>query len=161
MPEFSLQAWPNANFKGDYHNLHNHPHSWLSENFGYLHVPDQSQAETFRSDFLNPASISFFDPRGAANMTAIRNDGQFDLNIGAPRVRASCFYGHHFCIIWYIPIWLTSRAYQFRSMLCYPRQQSISEPSSLATGCSNRQQASYDRTHRLSASGTTKRQDQL
>ena len=76
VPEFSLQAWPNVNFKGDYHNLHNHPHSWLSGTY-YLHVPDQSQAETFRSD-LNPASISFFDPRGAANMTAISNDGQFD-----------------------------------------------------------------------------------
>ena len=57
VPEFSLQAWPNVNFKGDYHNLHNHPHSWLSGTY-YLHVPDQSQAETFRSD-LNPASISF------------------------------------------------------------------------------------------------------
>ncbi len=76
VPECTLQAWPNVNFKGDYHNLHNHPHSWLSGTY-YLHVPDQQNAETFRDD-LNPAAISFFDPRGAANMTSIRNDGQFD-----------------------------------------------------------------------------------
>lgn len=76
MPEVSLQAWPNINFKGDYHNLHNHPHSWLSGTY-YLNVPDQSKAAVFRED-LNPGAISFFDPRGAANMSAIRNDGQFD-----------------------------------------------------------------------------------
>lgn len=76
MPEVSLQAWPNINFKGDYHNLHNHPHSWLSGTY-YLNVPDQSKAAVFRED-LNPGAISFFDPRGAVNMSAIRNDGQFD-----------------------------------------------------------------------------------
>ena len=76
MPEVSLQAWPNINFKGDYHNLHNHPHSWLSGTY-YLNVPDQSKAAVFRED-LNPGAISFFDPRGAANMSAIRNDGQYD-----------------------------------------------------------------------------------
>jgi uncharacterized protein (TIGR02466 family) len=75
-PEYSLQGWPNVNFKGDYHNLHNHPHSWLSGTY-YLHVPSQEKAETYRED-LNPAEISFFDPRASANMTAIRNDGQFD-----------------------------------------------------------------------------------
>lgn len=76
IPDVSLQAWPNINFKGDYHNLHNHPHSWLSGTY-YLNVPDQSKAAVFRED-LNPGAISFFDPRGAANMSAIRNDGQFD-----------------------------------------------------------------------------------
>ena len=76
MPEVDIQAWPNVNFRGDYHNLHNHPHSWLSGTY-YLNVPDQEDAETFRSD-LNPGAISFFDPRGAVNMSAIRNDGQFD-----------------------------------------------------------------------------------
>ena len=25
--DWALQAWPNVNFKGDYHNLHNHPHA--------------------------------------------------------------------------------------------------------------------------------------
>jgi hypothetical protein len=28
--DWRLQAWPNINRFGDYHNLHNHPHSWLS-----------------------------------------------------------------------------------------------------------------------------------
>ncbi len=74
--DWSLQAWPNVNFRGDYHNLHNHPHAWLSGTY-YLNVPDQSEAETYRSD-LNPGAISFFDPRPQANMGAIRNDGQFD-----------------------------------------------------------------------------------
>ena len=75
MPEVSVQAWANVNAKGDYHNLHNHPHSWLSGTY-YLDVPVQP-SPTGRDD-LNPGSISFFDPRGAANMTALRNDGQFD-----------------------------------------------------------------------------------
>ncbi len=74
--DWTIQAWPNVNFKGDYHNLHNHPHAWLSGTY-YLNVPDQENAEIYRSD-LNPASISFFDPRPQANMGAIRNDGQFD-----------------------------------------------------------------------------------
>ena len=74
--EWSIYGWPNVNFKGDYHNLHNHPHSWLSGTY-YLNVPDQSDAETFRSD-LNPGAISFFDPRPQANMNSINNDGQFD-----------------------------------------------------------------------------------
>ena len=56
--------------------LHNHPHSWLSGTY-YVNVPDQSDAETYRSD-LNPGAISFFDPRGQANMNAIRGDGQVD-----------------------------------------------------------------------------------
>ena len=74
--EWVLQGWANVNMKGDYHNLHNHPHSWLSGTY-YISVPDQSNADLFRSD-LNPASISFFDPRPQANMNAIRNDGQVD-----------------------------------------------------------------------------------
>ena len=65
-----------VNMKGDYHNLHNHPHSWLSGTY-YISVPDQSDADIFRSD-LNPGAISFFDPRPQANMNAIRNDGQVD-----------------------------------------------------------------------------------
>lgn len=76
VPDVTIQAWPNVNFRGDYHNLHNHPHSWLSGTY-YLNIPDQDDAEVYRSD-LNPGAISFFDPRGAVNMSAIRNDGQFD-----------------------------------------------------------------------------------
>jgi uncharacterized protein (TIGR02466 family) len=74
--EWILQGWGNINMKGDYHNLHNHPHSWLSGTY-YINVPDQSEANVFRSD-LNPSAISFFDPRPQANMNSIRNDGQVD-----------------------------------------------------------------------------------
>jgi len=76
MPQVSLQGWPNVNAKGDYHNLHNHPHSWLSGTY-YLSVPAQPQSDRARND-INPGAISFFDPRGSANMGALRNDGQFD-----------------------------------------------------------------------------------
>jgi uncharacterized protein (TIGR02466 family) len=76
MPEVSVQAWANVNAKGDYHNLHNHPHSWLSGTY-YLDVPSQPESGSGRDD-LNPGCISFFDPRGTANMSALRNDGQFD-----------------------------------------------------------------------------------
>ncbi|HSG56396.1 MAG TPA: 2OG-Fe(II) oxygenase family protein [Paracoccaceae bacterium] len=72
---WTLQAWANVNLKGDYHNLHNHPHSWLSGTY-YVAVPEQPEA-AHRSD-LNPGAISFFDPRPQANMTAIVGDGQFD-----------------------------------------------------------------------------------
>ncbi len=72
---WSVQAWANINMRGDYHNLHNHPHSWLSGTY-YVAVPGQGGA-THRSD-LNPNAISFFDPRGQANMNAISGDGQFD-----------------------------------------------------------------------------------
>ncbi len=75
-PDFELQAWVNVNRQGDYHNLHNHPHSWLSGTY-YVTVPDQSQVSRHRTD-LNPGEISFFDPRAQANMNAVRGDGQFD-----------------------------------------------------------------------------------
>ncbi len=75
-PDFDLQAWVNINRRGDYHNLHNHPHSWLSGTY-YVSVPDQSPATRHRTD-LNPGEISFFDPRAQANMNAVRGDGQFD-----------------------------------------------------------------------------------
>ena len=72
--EWTLQGWANVNMRGDYHNLHNHPHSWLSGTY-YVSVPDQAEADVFRSD-LNPCAISFFDPRPQANMNSIRNDGR-------------------------------------------------------------------------------------
>lgn len=75
-PDADLQAWVNINRRGDYHNLHNHPHSWLSGTY-YVAVPDQAAAQRHRTD-LNPGEISFFDPRGQANMNAVRGDGQFD-----------------------------------------------------------------------------------
>ena len=75
-PDFDVQGWVNINRKGDYHNLHNHPHSWLSGTY-YVAMPDQPEGAGHRSD-LNPGAISFFDPRAQANMNAVRGDGQVD-----------------------------------------------------------------------------------
>lgn len=75
--EWRVQGWANVNRRGDYHNLHNHPHSYLSGTY-YVQVP--KQPDGFRSD-LNPGSISFFDPRPQANMGAIGGDGQIDPEI--------------------------------------------------------------------------------
>lgn len=77
--EWSLQAWPNFNRFGDYHNLHNHPHSWLSGTY-YVAVPegDDAAAEAPGRADRTPNAISFFDPRPQANMNAIRGDGQVD-----------------------------------------------------------------------------------
>ena len=74
--DFYVQGWPNINRFGDYHNLHNHPHSWLSGTY-YVSVPIDDPSIGSRND-LNPNDISFFDPRPQANMSAIRNDNQVD-----------------------------------------------------------------------------------
>ncbi|HKJ73081.1 MAG TPA: TIGR02466 family protein [Alphaproteobacteria bacterium] len=74
--DWSIQAWPNVNRFGDYHNLHNHPHSWLSGTY-YVQVPSGEPKVKGRSD-LNPGAISFFDPRAQANMLAVRGDGQVE-----------------------------------------------------------------------------------
>ena len=75
-PDIDLQAWVNINRRGDYHNLHNHPHSWLSGTY-YVQVPERPREMRTRSD-LNPGAISFFDPRPQANMLAIKGDPQVD-----------------------------------------------------------------------------------
>lgn len=75
-PKWQVQAWPNVNRFGDYHNLHNHPHSWLSGTY-YVQMPEPDGASGARGD-LNPNAISFFDPRGQANMMAVRGDGEVD-----------------------------------------------------------------------------------
>ncbi len=74
--DWHLQAWPNVNRFGDYHNLHNHPHSWLSGTY-YVQVPAGEPKVEGRSD-LNPGAISFFDPRPQANMLAVKDDGQVE-----------------------------------------------------------------------------------
>ncbi|NND91976.1 MAG: hypothetical protein HKN42_14040 [Granulosicoccus sp.] len=71
-----LQGWANINRTGDYHTLHNHPHSYLSGTY-YVSTPEQALSDHHRSD-LNPGEISFFDPRPQANMTAIAGDPQID-----------------------------------------------------------------------------------
>ena len=74
--DWSIQCWPNVNRFGDYHNLHNHPHSWLSGTY-YVAVPARPKKLPGRSD-RNPGAISFYDPRPQANMNAVRGDAQVD-----------------------------------------------------------------------------------
>lgn len=73
---WTLQGWPNINRFGDYHDLHNHPHSYLSGTY-YVQVPEDSEPMPGRSD-RRPGAISFYDPRPQANMTAIRDDPQIE-----------------------------------------------------------------------------------
>ncbi len=73
---WALQGWPNINRFGDYHDLHNHPHSYLSGTY-YVQVPTDTDALPGRSD-RRPGAISFYDPRPQANMTAIRDDPQIE-----------------------------------------------------------------------------------
>jgi len=74
--DWTLQGWANVNRLGDYHDPHNHPHSYLSGTY-YVQVPrDRADLKT-RSD-VRPGAITFYDPRGQANMTAIRDDPQIE-----------------------------------------------------------------------------------
>ncbi len=73
---WSLQGWANVNRRGDYHDPHNHPHAYLSGTY-YLQVPAAETPRENRGD-LRPGAISFYDPRSAANMTAIRGDRQIE-----------------------------------------------------------------------------------
>ncbi len=74
--EWSLQGWANVNRFGDYHDPHNHPHAYLSGTY-YVRVPEARENLRTRKD-ARPGSISFYDPRGAVNMTAIRDDPQIE-----------------------------------------------------------------------------------
>lgn len=74
--KWQLQGWANINRTGDYHTLHNHPHSYLSGTY-YVNMPTQPVSARQRDD-INPGDISFFDPRPQANMTAIAGDSQID-----------------------------------------------------------------------------------
>ena len=74
--QWQLQGWANINRKGDYHSLHNHPHSYLSGTY-YVNMPEQPVSDRQRDD-ISPGDISFFDPRPQANMSAIAGDPQID-----------------------------------------------------------------------------------
>lgn len=76
--DWSLQGWANVNRLGDYHDLHNHPHAYLSGTY-YVAVPPESANEPLpgRRD-RRPGAISFYDPRPQANMTAIAGDPQIE-----------------------------------------------------------------------------------
>jgi len=73
--DWTVQGWANVNHFGDYHDLHNHPHAYLSGTY-YVQVPvdDARPPGPARGD-ARPGRITFYDPRGAAaNMSAIRDD---------------------------------------------------------------------------------------
>ena len=76
--EWTLQGWASVNRFGDYHDLHNHPHAYLSGTY-YVAVPAQPTRRELpgRGD-RTPGAISFYDPRGQANMTAIKGDPQIE-----------------------------------------------------------------------------------
>jgi len=74
--DWTLQGWANVNRLGDYHDPHNHPHSYLSGTY-YVQVPRDRADLKNRSD-VRPGAITFYDPRAQANMTAIREDPQID-----------------------------------------------------------------------------------
>ena len=65
--EWVLQGWANVNMRGDYHNLHNHPHSWLSGTY-YVSVSDQSDADTFPLAWIR-VQLVLIHPQ--ANMNSI------------------------------------------------------------------------------------------
>ena len=64
---WSLFSWYNINRLGDHHAPHTHPRSYLSGTF-YLQVPPPP--ERLDDPRAQPACISFYDPRSAANMVA-------------------------------------------------------------------------------------------
>jgi uncharacterized protein (TIGR02466 family) len=70
--DWTLQGWANVNRFGDYHDAHNHPRAYLSGTY-YVAVPTAPAERQGRSD-VRSGCISFYDPRGAANMTAIKGD---------------------------------------------------------------------------------------
>jgi len=63
-------VWPNINRKGDYHDSHNHPHSYLSGTY-YLKVPDLTKKLPNHSD-AGSNHITFYDPRSGINMNSIK-----------------------------------------------------------------------------------------
>jgi uncharacterized protein (TIGR02466 family) len=74
--KWRVQGWANVNRRGDYHDPHNHPHAYLSGTY-YVRVPAQPASAETRKD-LRPGAISFYDPRGAVNMSAIKDDPQIE-----------------------------------------------------------------------------------
>lgn len=70
--EWSVSGWSNTNRFGDYHAPHNHAWSYLSGTY-YLKMPEDMETPTARPR-ARPASISFYDPRAAANMLAVAGE---------------------------------------------------------------------------------------
>ncbi len=74
--DWSIQAWPNVNRFGDYHDYHNHPRSYLSGTY-YVKVPAGPEKLRLRRD-ARPGCISFYDPRYSVNMASIKGDANVD-----------------------------------------------------------------------------------
>lgn len=74
---WSFQGWANVNRLGDYHDPHNHPYAYLSGTY-YVRIPDTRTEKLRNRSDVRPGCITFYDPRGAVNMTAIRDDLQID-----------------------------------------------------------------------------------
>jgi len=76
--DWQIMGWANVNRHGDYHDPHNHPHSYLSGTY-YVKVPKldcgqgDGKAAKGRGD-RRPNRITFYDPRPAFNMQAIADD---------------------------------------------------------------------------------------
>ena len=68
---WTVFGWYNTNRYGDHHGPHTHPRSYLSSTY-YVRVPPPlERTEDPRSQ---PACISFYDPRTAANMVTAGSD---------------------------------------------------------------------------------------
>jgi uncharacterized protein (TIGR02466 family) len=95
---WSLQGWANINRLGDYHDLHNHPHAYLSGTY-YVKLPEGPPKIGARRD-LRPGCITFYDPRGAVNMTAVKRDpyieAEFTLRPTAGTILMWPAFLHHF-----------------------------------------------------------------
>jgi len=82
--DWTLQGWANVNRFGDYHDPHNHPHAYLSGTY-YVRIPEQREPLDSRPD-VRPGCLTLYDPRGAANMTAIKRDPYIEVEYTvAPR----------------------------------------------------------------------------
>ena len=68
--DWQIHGWFNINRFGDYHDPHNHPHSYLSGTY-YLKMPPNEKAKKQRRD-VRPNRITFYDPRTSFNMFSIK-----------------------------------------------------------------------------------------
>lgn len=75
--QWTLQGWANVNRLGDYHDPHNHPYAYLSGTY-YVRIPESRAADLRNRADVRPGCITFYDPRGAVNMTAIKDDLQIE-----------------------------------------------------------------------------------
>lgn len=62
---WDIASWANINRFGDYHSPHNHPWCYMSGTY-YVQVPEAEMGKDGDEE-LNPACISFYDPRSGVN----------------------------------------------------------------------------------------------